>query len=562
MTAPLESRATHVRFPAAFPPLFASAWGEDRFGLWADMRWTSEDGKTTVVQRFRWIEPGEFMMGSPLRDSAREEQETPRHHVTLTEGFWLADTACTQTLWMAIMRSNPSGFSDNGSRPVEKVSWHDVTAFLEKLEEELPGCEATLPTDAQWEYACRCGKDSRFSFGDTVTPAQVNCKSSSTVPVRSYPPNDWGLYEMHGNVCEWCADGLRRYSIEEAVDPIGPVHDGLRVVRGGSWFHDMTKARSAHRRDIYPKFADNFLGFRICFNPGAPQQLSKLLPSEASSSKRRPAKPELSLEQLAGEDAQMLRNVRAVRRLASTRVPLMIQGPSGAGKEAFARAIHAASDRADRPFVAVNCAAIPESLLESELFGYAAGAFTGARQRALQGKLLQSSGGTLFLHEIGETQVTLQTVLLRVLEEQEIVPLDTETPVKVDLRVISSSHRDLRAMIARGRFREDLYYRLNGLTFELPPLAERTDKERLIREIFVSEADGSRLANIEAEAFQKLLTYHWPGNIRELRNVIRTVLAICDGDVVRMLDLPSEIRNFELPGSAERLRRARRKKSH
>ncbi|MBL8270050.1 sigma-54-dependent Fis family transcriptional regulator [Steroidobacter sp.] len=250
----------------------------------------------------------------------------------------------------------------------------------------------------------------------------------------------------------------------------------------------------------------------------------------------------LTLEDLAGEDPQMGRNIRSARRIASSRVPVMIQGATGAGKEMFARALHTASDRAARPFVALNCAAIPETLIESELFGYAPGAFTGARKSGMKGKILQSSGGTLFLDEIGDMQLSLQTRLLRVLEEQEVMPLGTDTPIQVDLRVMCASHQNLRAMIARGTFREDLYYRLNGITIELPSLAQRADKERLIREFFATESCDGRPVSIEMDAFQRLLDYSWPGNVRELRNVIRTILAICDSDVIRMVDLPSEVR--------------------
>jgi len=250
----------------------------------------------------------------------------------------------------------------------------------------------------------------------------------------------------------------------------------------------------------------------------------------------------LTLEELAGADPQMLRNVRSAHRIAKARVAVMILGPTGSGKEVFARALHAASDRVNQPFVALNCAAIPESLIESELFGYRQGAFTGARREGMRGKILQSSGGTLFLDEIGDMPLLLQTRLLRVLEEQEVVPLGTETPVKVDLRIISASHRNLRDMIGRAEFREDLYYRLNGITLELPSLAARTDKERLIREFLAAETSDGRPAAIEMAAFRQLLAYPWPGNIRELRNVIRTALAICDGGVVRLWDLPSELR--------------------
>jgi sigma-54 dependent transcriptional regulator, acetoin dehydrogenase operon transcriptional activator AcoR len=254
----------------------------------------------------------------------------------------------------------------------------------------------------------------------------------------------------------------------------------------------------------------------------------------------------LTLEELAGEDPQMLRNVRSARRIATSRVPVLIQGPTGAGKEIFARALHVASGRSAHQFIALNCAAIPESLIESELFGYASGAFTGARKEGMKGKILQSSGGTLFLDEIGDMPLALQTRLLRVLEEQEVVPLGTEALVKVDLRVVCASHQNLRDMIARGEFREDLYYRLNGITLKLPPLAQRTDKERLIREFLSAETNDGRPAAIEMDAFRCLLDYQWPGNIRELRNVIRTALAICDGGIIRLRDLPSEVRDGAL----------------
>jgi len=253
----------------------------------------------------------------------------------------------------------------------------------------------------------------------------------------------------------------------------------------------------------------------------------------------------LTLEDLAGEDPQMLRNVRSAYRIADSGVSVLIQGPTGSGKEAFAHAMHLVSRRAERPFVAVNCAAIPETLIESELFGYKPGAFTGARKEGMRGKILQSAGGTLFLDEIGDMPLTLQTRLLRVLEEQEIVPLGSETAIKVDLHVIAASHRNLREMIASGTFREDLYYRLNGITLELPALRDRADKERVIHHALAAETGNGRPAAIEMDALQRLLAYPWPGNVRELRNVIRTALAICEGGVVRGIDLPREIRESQ-----------------
>ncbi len=317
---------------------------------------------------------------------------------------------------------------------------------------------------------------------------------------------------------------------EELVEPLPGSRRELQAVRhaqlGRRFFAslDYRASLTSSTSSAYSSAAPN------------PPRIIRFAAAEAPRSR-------LTLEELAGEDPLMLRNVRSAHRIATSRVPVMIQGPTGAGKEVFARALHTASDRAAMPFVALNCAAIPESLIESELFGYRSGAFTGARKEGMRGKILQSSGGTLFLDEIGDMPVGLQTRLLRVLEEQEVIPLGADTALKVDLRVICASHQNLRAMIARGEFREDLYYRLNGITLELPPLALRTDKERLIREFLAAETSDNRPAAIEVDAFEQLLAYRWPGNVRELRNVIRTALAICDGGVVRLRDLPSEVRD-------------------
>lgn len=272
--------------------------------------------------------------------------------------------------------------------------------------------------------------------------------------------------------------------------------------------------------------------------PRATREIVRVIPNPGAA---------LTLEELAGEDAQLLRSVRQARRIADSGVSVLLQGPTGSGKEVFAQALHMASARANHAFVAVNCAAIPDTLIEAELFGYKTGAFTGARKEGMRGKILQSSGGTLFLDEIGDMPLALQTRLLRVLEEQEIVPLGSETSIKVDLHVIAATHRNLREMIAQKSFREDLYYRLNGITLELPALAQRSDRQRVIQRILASENLNGRSSAIETDALQLLCAYSWPGNIRELRNVIRTALAICDGDVIRVADLPREVRECAPP---------------
>ena len=249
----------------------------------------------------------------------------------------------------------------------------------------------------------------------------------------------------------------------------------------------------------------------------------------------------LTLEELAGDDPQMLRNVRCAYRIADTDIPVLIQGPTGSGKEAFARAIHLASRRAERPFVAVNCAAIPETLIESELFGYRPGAFTGARREGLRGRIAQSSGGTLFLDEIGDMPLALPSRLLRVLEEHQILPLGSDSACMVELHVMAASHRNLTEMIRCGTFREDLYYRLNGLTLELPALSDRADKERVIVATLAAESGLLGATHVEPEALASLLSYPWPGNVRELRNVIRTALVISDSGIIRLSDLPAQL---------------------
>jgi transcriptional regulator of acetoin/glycerol metabolism len=321
--------------------------------------------------------------------------------------------------------------------------------------------------------------------------------------------------------------------IEEIFDAEGAVRVSLDLLRGAS----LSPVRDPRRGQGY--YASLHGGRSKAHAESRP--VSRPVP-EVVQVVPSPSPPVLSLEDLAGEDPQMLRNVRSARRIADSGVSVLIQGATGSGKEAFAHAMHAISRRAANPFVAVNCAAIPETLIESELFGYRPGAFTGARREGMKGKILQSSRGTLFLDEIGDMPLALQTRLLRVLEEQEIMPLGSETPIKVELNVIAASHRNLREMITHGEFREDLYYRLNGITLELPKLADRADRERVIHRALAAETCNGRPAAIEMDALQKLVAYPWPGNIRELRNVIRTALAICEGGVVRQIDLPREIR--------------------
>ncbi|MGH7492721.1 MAG: formylglycine-generating enzyme family protein [bacterium] len=244
------------------PPVWASAWGQDQYGIWVAFNYGEAE------QRLRWIPPGHFVMGSPNSEAGRFHDELP-HRVTLTQGFWLFDTPVTQALWSAVMGKNPSQFQ-SPQRPVEQVSWNDCQAFIEKINHHIPGLALRLPTEAEWEFACRAGTTTATYAGDLDIKDENNApvldaiawyggnsgvnfelkngvdssgwpgkqhahKKASTHPVAQKVPNAWGLYDMLGNVWEWCGDWYGAYSGKEEIDPIGPKEGAIRVSRGGGW---------------------------------------------------------------------------------------------------------------------------------------------------------------------------------------------------------------------------------------------------------------------------------------------------------------------------------------
>jgi transcriptional regulator of acetoin/glycerol metabolism len=256
-----------------------------------------------------------------------------------------------------------------------------------------------------------------------------------------------------------------------------------------------------------------------------------------------PAASALSkLSYLDTGDPQIAAVIAKVRKVIGKDIPILITGETGTGKELLAQAIHNDSPRRSGAFVAVNCASIPETLIESELFGYEEGAFTGARRKGAVGKLLQANGGTLFLDEIGDMPYPLQVRLLRVLQERLVNPLGSSKSIPVDIAIICATHRDLRDMIVQNRFREDLYYRLNGLVVKLPPLRERTDLSAVIQKMLQSasseSADGQRLS-VADEVMALFEQCAWPGNFRQLSNLLRTAAAMVDAD--------GELRREHLP---------------
>jgi formylglycine-generating enzyme required for sulfatase activity len=289
-TIPIINTAWHP-LASGNPPAWASEWGQDEYGVF--VAFTLEK----VTQRLRWIPPGRFMMGSPEDEPGRYDDEGPQHRVYITQGFWLADTPCTQALWETVMGNNPSRFK-SPRRPVEGVSWSGVQTFLQTLNDKIPGLKLCLPTEAQWEHACRARTDTALYsgpieiLGESNAPAldpiawyggnsgvgyeldegydssdwkeiQYSNPESGTREVGQKQPNPWGLYDMIGNVLEWCADGKRMYTKETQIDPIGTMDSSAaRVMRGGSWSHVARYCRSAYRYYNGPVYQSHNFGFR------------------------------------------------------------------------------------------------------------------------------------------------------------------------------------------------------------------------------------------------------------------------------------------------------------
>lgn len=286
----------------------------------------------------------------------------------------------------------------------------------------------------------------------------------------------------------------------------------------------------------HPRHADEIVELRRA--DGRPLGQSHVAPPlrAKSSALRRDASVDRfdALHRLAGNDPGLVKSVKRLRSIGDHNLPVLLHGETGVGKDVFARAIHTASNRARNNYVALNCAAMPESLIDAELFGYEAGAFTGARRDGSKGLIVQADGGTLFLDEIGDMPIALQTRLLRVLENREVWPLGALKPVPVDIRLISATHRDLGRMAEEGAFRADLYFRLRGMEVRLPALRQRADRDDIIRQIAREEAPNCRLS---PEAWALLSAYPYPGNMRQLRHVLRLAGCTAEDGVITDADL-------------------------
>ena len=248
-----------------------------------------------------------------------------------------------------------------------------------------------------------------------------------------------------------------------------------------------------------------------------------------------------SFANIFGQSAELERVKELGRRVAKSDTTVLLVGESGTGKELFAHAVHVESNRALGPFIKVNCAAIPESLFESELFGYKEGAFTGAQKKGKKGKFALADKGTIFLDEISELPLLMQVKLLRVLQEREIEPVGAEQPEPVDVRIVAASNRDLGELVQEGLFRHDLYYRLNVVMLRVPPLRERQQDIVLLTEMILKQLEketGIPVEGVDQETAALFLVYSWPGNVRELRNVLEQTLYLKSGNVITRQDIP------------------------
>jgi len=389
---------------------------------------------------------------------------------------------------------------------VERVLVADDDALTRELLAETLGrcgCEVVLASDG----ASAVRALEREDFDLILTDVKMPEKSGMDVLVRAREVNRDApvvLMTAYGTI-ESAVEAMKNGAFDYIVKPFSPDRVEVLLQRVGEW-------RALLRENRY-------------------------LRSEVSG--------RTSGDELVGEHPKLLEAVETVRRVAPTKATLLVQGESGTGKELIARLAHFSSDRADGPFIKVNCAALSETLLESELFGHEKGAFTGAIARR-EGRFELAHGGTLLLDEISEIPVALQAKLLRAIEEEEFERVGGTRTIKVDVRLVCTTNRDLAREVEEGRFRQDLFFRLNVVPVVLPPLRERREDIPMLVNYFLkrfSRESASPVRKVTRKALEVLINYNWPGNVRELRNIIHRAVVLGNKPVLDAEDLPADLDN-------------------
>lgn len=338
---------------------------------------------------------------------------------------------------------------------------------------------------------------------------------------------DWRMPQMSG------LDLLRRANASNSEIPIIVI----------TAFSDVETAVEAMRHGAFDFITKPFNRDIILLTVERALRFGKVLSENRRL--RRVVHETFELENVIGSSKKMRDVFELVERVAKTDVTVLIEGESGTGKELIAKGIHFSGSRREGPFVAINCAAIPETLIEAELFGYKKGAFTGANSES-KGKFEDANGGTVFLDEISSMPLAAQPRLLRILQEQEITRLGENVPRKIDVRVIAATHNNLRELTGANEFREDLYYRLAVVPIRLPRLRERRDDIPLLIEHFIKKTakrHGTKAPRLDREASKALFDYSWPGNVRELENTIERMIVLSDGDAITLEDVPASIKD-------------------
>lgn len=337
------------------------------------------------------------------------------------------------------------------------------------------------------------------------------------------------LFDAQGQLCAINRSGQFQFGLPLNEDLLSSRRIRFEELFDASWRH--FKQHNTGNGLIAPLHLRN--GARLFARASSSQAPVRSAPMVAS-----PRESAASLDMLDSGDPQIRMAIAQVKQVLNRDIPILVLGETGAGKELFSRAIHDASDRHDKPFVAVNCAALPEGLIEAELFGYEEGAYTGAKRKGNQGKIQQADGGTLFLDEIGDMPLSLQARLLRVLQERSVTPLGSSHAIPVNFRLLSATNQKLKDQVAAGSFRSDLYYRLNGLSVQLPPLRQRKDLERLIS--LILQVEQAPHCTLDTQVLALFARHPWPGNVRQLHNVLRTAVALADGQTIELQHLTQD----------------------